>query len=432
MKTLTAFLLLTLTAWAEPLTAQKSAPEQGPPPKNLTQRADGHFTANNDPTNPENFEVYVVLAGDTLSGIAGQVLKNPRLWPQIWEQNEHIVNPHWIYPNDKILIRPVTQITEVTPPAPAPEPPPPTPAVSVQEPPVRQVGQTAPPRQAQPAPAPGLIIAKARPVAEIKMGDMLCSGFVQKTQLPKDLKVIAKFNSDNSALATEGDYVYLGQGTEDGLQVGAKYEVIRPTRKLEAPNGATRAERDLGMHYLEIAQVQVSIAQPDFAIARVVTACEAIEIGDIMLPSPTINIPVVARPRPFNPFNAGREVAGSVVITKGALSNFGSVFKGSGAIPGIKGGHLGSLEKGVASEGMIVYLNIGAEGNVKPGDVFVVSREIQLDTIQYEVPPEVEKLEAQRIAIGEVVILKVGERASTALVTYAADGVSAGDSVERR
>ena len=37
-----------------------------------------------------------------------------------------------------------------------------------------------------------------------------------------------------------------------------------------------------------------------------------------------------------------------------------------------------------------------------------------------------------RTAIGELVVLKVEERASTALVTYASDGLSLGDVVERR
>ena len=44
------------------------------------------------------------------------------MWPQLWEQNEHIINPHWIYPDDKILIRPVTPLAEAKPPEPAPEP----------------------------------------------------------------------------------------------------------------------------------------------------------------------------------------------------------------------------------------------------------------------------------------------------------------------
>ena len=114
-------ILLTLLIFASSGLAQtRTAPQQGPPPKNLVRQPDGHFTANQEPANPEKFEVRVVKAGDTLSQIAAEVLQNPRLWPQLWEQNEHIVNPHWIYPNDKILIRPVTLITEAEPPPPEP------------------------------------------------------------------------------------------------------------------------------------------------------------------------------------------------------------------------------------------------------------------------------------------------------------------------
>src|ERR1044071_1238443 len=122
MRILLALLMFASSAFAQ----TRTAPQQGPPPKNLVRQPDGHFTANQEPANPEKFEVRVVKAGDTLSAIAGEVLQNPRLWPQLWEQNEHIVNPHWIYPNDKILIRPVTLITEAAPPpAPEPEPTPP-------------------------------------------------------------------------------------------------------------------------------------------------------------------------------------------------------------------------------------------------------------------------------------------------------------------
>src|SRR5579863_5685278 len=116
-------------------TPSRTAPAQGPPPKNLTVRPDGHVSANQDPANPDNFEIHVVKQGDTLSAIAGEVLKDPRLWPQLWEQNEHIINPHWIYPNDKILIRPVTVITEAKPPEPAAAPEPPAPQPPSPQPP---------------------------------------------------------------------------------------------------------------------------------------------------------------------------------------------------------------------------------------------------------------------------------------------------------
>ena len=116
MRILLALLIFASSGFAQ----TRTAPQQGPPPKNLVRQPDGHFTANQEPANPEKFEVRIVKAGDTLSQIAAEVLQNPRLWPQLWEQNEHIVNPHWIYPNDKILIRPVTLITEAEPPPPEP------------------------------------------------------------------------------------------------------------------------------------------------------------------------------------------------------------------------------------------------------------------------------------------------------------------------
>lgn len=429
MKILLAVLLF-LQAPAQ--TQTKQAPQQGPPPKNLTQRADGHFTANLEPANAGKFEVHVVKQGETLSQIAGEVLKNPRLWPQLWEQNEHIVNPHWIYPNDKILVRPVTQITEAVP---APEPAPPPPPEPAPPPPApASAPQPAPPPAPAPVSRPALFaLGKPFNAPEVKPSDLYCSGFVRTSPVPKDLKVIGKYDATGSVMASETEYVYLSKGSEDGITAGSVYQVIRPTTTVMNPKGRTSKDRNLGMHYLDIAQLSVVLTQPDFSLARVMRSCEAVEVGDIMMPFQQIQLPPIPAPRRFSPtMKASGDVKGSVVIAKSVLMNFGSTLKGTSMIPGVRGGHLGSLERGVASEGNIVYLDIGQDSGVKPGDIFIVYRATQLDDKLYDLPKESKKIQGLKNAIGELIVLKVGERASTALVTYASDGISLGDSVERR
>ncbi|MGI9342575.1 MAG: LysM peptidoglycan-binding domain-containing protein [Gammaproteobacteria bacterium] len=54
--------------------------------------------------NPNHPDRYVVKRGDTLWDISAMFLRDPWFWPEIWQVNPQVANPHLIYPGDVLAL----------------------------------------------------------------------------------------------------------------------------------------------------------------------------------------------------------------------------------------------------------------------------------------------------------------------------------------
>ncbi|HAI45986.1 LysM domain/BON superfamily protein [compost metagenome] len=136
-------------------------------------------------------DTYVVRKGDTLWDISARFLKKPWLWPEIWQANPQVKNPHLIYPGDVLSLAYLDRV-------------------------VAQPG----PRQE--APINGIPLDQVEPfLKQLSVVDEI-----------KSLPFVAGLE-DNRLRATSGQVAYV-RGL-DGAQVGQRWAVVRPTVQYALP-----------------------------------------------------------------------------------------------------------------------------------------------------------------------------------------------------
>lgn len=135
-------------------------------------------------------DTYVVRKGDTLWDIAGRFLQKPWLWPEIWQANPQVANPHLIYPGDVLSLAYLDRVT-------------------------------AQPGPRQEAPVTGVPLAQVEPfLKQLSVVDSI-------EQLPYVVGL-----EDNRLRATGGQTAYVRL---TDAQVGQRWAVVRPTVRYAQP-----------------------------------------------------------------------------------------------------------------------------------------------------------------------------------------------------
>ena len=339
-----------------------------PPPKPLYYRGD-HWTPYDPPTYPEGSAVYIIQRGDTLWDLARTHLGDPYLWPQIWERNPYILDSHWIYPGDPLVIDVATQ----------------------------------PPIAEQEVVTDDTTIAGAVPTDTSAGEGAVEEGIPFPLGSPSDVYCFATLQSDEADFPfmiksaeriemqdhfSEGEVVYIDGGVNQGVAAGDRFFIMHQERPLQHPVSG----HHMGTVYSHKGQLKVLCAQEDTAIAEITFACDPVSIGDLLQPFEPVPVPLVVAPDPSDRCDVPNgNPTGYLVYAKDDVIDSG--------------------------KDQLVFLDLGEAEGVYPGMFATVFRDNPVDGMP-------------RLVMGEVGILTVGQNYSTARITQGWAPVGVGDRVE--
>jgi hypothetical protein len=409
---------------APAVTPIQTPPESTTPPRNL-RKVGNHWTPY-QPPDPESFpegaQIHIIVNGNTLWGMADTHFQNPYLWPQIWNENRYILDSHWIYPGDPLLLPPrPTVVSEIVPatgtPGPAAEPPPDTGEEEEEEgtgtaPPVMERSDNQ---------------ASEGPELAADHSDLYCVGEVrpayQKTEI-----YIANSEEPKIGLYT-GDLVYLNRGRDgDKVKPGDTFVVIAKGDEVFHPV----TDKWLGTYVRRLGRVKVLAVQDRTSIAEITESCQdRIEVGFEVEADPGLTSPP-AREITFNKLDVepSGKPNGYVVYLQDGMN---------GAVAGsMVDVDLGSRDGVHAGDVMLVYLN---NAPPRPRDV---TYDYKWDSPRSGEPGGRKRMVSQslrddsshelfpRKPIGQLVVIRTEERTSSAKLVYSIRDVEVGASVELR
>jgi hypothetical protein len=381
--------MMTLPAFAQ----KKSS---SAPPRQLHVVGD-HSTAWNPPdpaTYPPNAKTHKIVAGDTLWALAQQYYGNAYLWPQLWESNTWITDAHWIYPGDVLLVEgegAAQSASATTGTA--------TTATGTESTELSN-GAFVQPTDDGTGMRTVSLTRESRPIPIGHEADIYCYGYIGQPNesMPnyfesiEDVEVmyVPRLQPAQGASVAEGDLIYIHGGSATGLVAGETYMAVEPGDMIYHP----RTGELIGQHYNYQGQIRIICTEENRSRAMVVRSCREINIGARLKPVPQLPIPIARIPDlpAWCDPPTGR-TNGTIIDSRDW-----------------------DLE---LAEGVLVQVDLGADGGLQPGDFLTV----------YRASPRADQ---PRQVLGEIGILTTQAQTATGIITAMRRTMQIGDLVEAR
>ena len=345
-------------------------------------------------------DTYTIRPGDTLWDLSGRFLNNPWYWPKVWSYNPEITNPHWIYPGNVLRFYPSEEEAPVrvepveNAPGQAAEPG--GEEEEVEQP--RELEDLSKADMKAPAPeeekdavavAGPYKIGYVSPKATLARHD----GLVTPRELAESGTLVSAF--EEKLLLSMLDRTYARFKGAPPVKVGETYVIYKTLRPVKHPVTGEL----FGYQSTILGSGQVVAVDEKAATLVITRSFGPIERGNLLAPWPERTFRRVER-RPNTISLDGRILTTQIEVLTQLAQNH------------------------------VVFLDKGSADGVQEGNVFKVLRsgdpygrkpsEAAWDP---KLPPE---------TIGELLVVDVKERASSALVTKSLRELVVGDRIEMR
>lgn len=274
------------------------------------------------------------------------------------------------------------------------------------------------------------------------LNNLYCGGYVQTSPINTNNFVVgAEFEADRHTFSQGDKLVIKGSN----YQVGDMLSVVRPKGRVETR--WTNKKDNLGFFVQELGVVEIVKVKNDISIAMVKNSCDNMLLGDLIVPMAQKSLPNMKEPTTIDVFgDPNGKSTGRIFMAR-------------------------DNQELLASE-QIVYVDLGAEDNVKVGDYLTIYRPLGTGNIVDRIYSESmsardegfqsneyrggkfsnqaprkkgelargDKMTSEearsnrpknvRRVLGEMIILNVKEKTATAMITRTTQEVHTGDYVE--
>jgi hypothetical protein len=302
-----------------------------------------------------------------------------------------------------------------------------------------------PAQQQKPQPSPAVVTPARVPPPAAHSSEVVCGGLIEQQSPAGQPQIVGAEQERERHEFAQGDFVFIDAGAQQGLRVGQEFEVTRPRGQFRSKFSHKGA---LGVYVQEVGQVRVVRVRERVSVAEVTLSCSDLLLGDILRPLPARQSPAARADGNLDRFAepSGKQTGHIVLARDGreALSHDEVVFIDLGAEDNLRVGDYLTVFRPegrgtfVKSHGEIAAnARRGYESDEFRGGGFSNEAQRVKDVNGGMYGPTVKTASLKRhrpavprLVVGELVVLHVEGRTATAVVTRATREIRTGDSVE--